>query len=116
MSTAAGTVEAGVDDGAHGGEFLRHAEEGGEWWQRFVRVVDEIGVGHAQRRDAAAGEPALGVADLLAVGLGDVRTRPGGLAEAGEHAVLAVEDFLHLALHEEDAVVEGGDGRLRGGD
>ena len=99
-------MEAGVDDRAHGLELVRHAEEGGERRQRLVRAVDEIRVGDAQRGDAAAGEPGLGVADLLAVGLGDVRAGLGGLAEAGEHAVLAVEDLVHVALHEEHAVVE----------
>ena len=105
----AGAVEGGIDDGAHGGEFLRHAEEDGERWQRLVRAVDEIRVGDAQGGDAAAGEPGLGVADLLAVGLGDVCAGLGGLAETGEHAVLAGEDFLHVPLHEEHAVVEGRD-------
>ena len=68
--------------------------------------MDEICVGDAHGGDAAAREPGLGVADLLAVGLGDVRSGMGRLAETGQHAVLALEDFLHLALHEEHAVVE----------
>ena len=101
-----GAVEGGVDEGTHGSEFVRHADEGGERRQRFIRAVDEVGVGDAHRRDAAAREPGLGVANLLAVGLGDVRSGLGGLAEASEHAILAVENFLHLALHEEDAVME----------
>ena len=106
LGATADAVEGGIDDGAHGSEFLGHSEEGGERRQGLVRVVDEVRVGHAHGRDAAAGEPGLGVADLLAVSLGDVRAGPGGLAEAGEHAVLAIQDFLHLALHEEHAVVE----------
>ena len=85
------------------------AEKGGDGLGAGFGFADEAGVVDFQRRNAAADESRAGMAGLLAVGLSDVGVLTGLLRFAiqfVEHALLAEEDFVHVAFHVEDAVVK----------
>ena len=80
-----------------------------ELWQNFIGVVHEGLEADAHGVDSQVGAPALGVALLLPVDLADIGglfAGCGRLPETLKHGILALEDFFHVSLHEENPVVK----------
>src|SRR5438874_13599963 len=66
--------------------------------------------------DSQVNTPALGVALLLPVGFANIGSFFAGgtsFAETFYHGALALEDFFHVSLHEENPVVERFGSRVR---
>ena len=102
-------VQGWIDAGAHGGKLVGHAEKTSELWQNLVRVVHKALEADAHGVDPQIGAPALSMALLLPVGLADIGSFFGGcgrFAETLQHGVLALKDFFHVPLHEENPVAE----------
>ena len=84
--------------------------------QNLVGVVHEGLEADAHGVDSQSGAPALGMALLLPVDFADVGSVfVGGarFAETLQHRVLALQNFFHVPLHEENPVVERFGFRIR---
>ena len=105
----AGVVLSGVDAGAHCSELVNSIEECGKRRQNLIRAVHEGVIVDAHRVDSQRGAPAFGVALLLLISVANVGgcfTGGGSFAQPPQHGGLALEDFLHIAFHENDPIME----------
>ena len=89
--------------------FQLTVEEASNLWQNLIGAVHEGLEADAHGVDSQTGTPSLGVAFLFPVDFADVGSLfvgYGRFAETLEHGVLALQNFFHIPLHEENPVMK----------